>query len=411
MPLLVAMEPTVDTAQLNPPANPPVESAQVDQQPVTATDSTSVDNATNPQQANPQGPPQTAGGGQTAADVDDEPMMVDTDYEAEKLAFLAATPPGPVRSALESMASPADLAAQGIEVPGVTTPPPTSTPAAPVPVTAMPPVPEDDLAPADGKKPRFNNVRAKSDVDVHALAAYKAAEKSGTLGGKDMVTFMADFAPRVAPAAPVAETSPGVVAAPIPEVGTVAAVDAELQRLRDDRYKALELFDFARAAEIEREEDTLRARRDDIRVSEVSQQQQVQQSLAAADETALNRVASMFPDSTNASSSLVAKVSEVYAGWEAAGDPRTKSGNRYLFAYIEAADTLGISPQAAGAPAPSNPSPSVQQTSTSAPVHRPPTAALMASGGSRDIPRAPVSDQLNDYEAEKAAFLGSRRAA
>jgi hypothetical protein len=423
MPQLAAMENTVETAQSNPPANPPVDSSQVVPQPVTATDSTSVDNATNPQQANPQGPPQTVVGGQTAAGVDDEPIMVDADYEAEKAAFLAATPPGPVKSALESMASPADLAAQGIVIPGVTDPAPASTspapPAAqPVPVTATPPVPEDDLTPADGKKPRFNNVRAKSDVDVQALAAYKAAERSGTLGGKDMVQFMADFATKASPAAPVVETPPGVVSPPssqsVPEIGTVAAVDAELQRLRDERYKALELFDFSKAAEIERQEDALRIQREDIRVSEVTQQQEMQQTMAEADSKALTKAAQMFQDATDAKSPLVAKMTEIYQSWEQAGDSRVHAENRYLYAYIEAAEALGIQPQAAGAPVsapPANPSPSVQPSSTPAPVHRPPTAALLASGQSRDIPRAPVSDKLDDYDAEKAAFLASRRAA
>jgi hypothetical protein len=287
-----------------------------------------------------------------------------------------------------------------------------------VPVTATPFVPEDDLTPTDGKLPRFNNVRTKSPVDVQALAAYKAAERSGTLGGKDMVQFMANFANKASPAAPVMETPPGVVYSPspqsVPEIDTVVAVDAELQRLRDERYKALELFDFSKAAEIERQEDALRIQREDIRVSELTQQQQMQQTMAAADEAALNKAAAMFPAATDANSDLVAKMSDVYAAWEAAGDPRAKASNRYLYAYIEAAEALGIQPQAAGAPVsapPANPSLSVQPSSSPAPVHRPPAAALLASGQSRDIPRAPVSDKLDDYDAEKAAFLASRRAA
>lgn len=421
----------MDSSQPTPPANAPVDSAQVQQQPVTAAGSTPVDNATNPP-VNTQGPPQTVVGGQTAAGVDDEPMMMgDAEYEAEKAAFLAATPPGPQKSALEQMASPADLAAQGLPVPGVTdtAPPVASTPPAPTtqsgPVTAVPPVPEDDLAPQDGKLPRFNNVRATDAVDVQALAAFKAAQKSGTLGGKSMVQFMADFAQKAAlgtPAGEATSTPPANVSTPptsstttAPQPGTVAAVDAERQRLREERYKALELFDFAKAAEIERQEDTLRAQREDLRVAEVQQAQQREQSMASADEQALAKAAALFPQAVDGNGALAQKMSEIYAGWEAGGDPRTALGNRYLYAYMEAAEALGITPQASGAAPVSQPvssQTSVQPTtSTPAPVHRPPTAALLASGGARDIPRAPVSEKLDDYEAEKAAFLGLRKAA
>lgn len=398
------MEPPVDSSQ-NQPAAPTEDSSQP-MAPVTATGSTPVDNATHPQPVNPtQGPPQDAAGGQAAAVVDDEPKEMTSydDYEAEKLAFLdAASPPSP--STIPG-ASAADLAAQGLTQDGA---PPTNS--QPVPATADLPVPEDDLEPGQGKLPRFNNVRAVDNIDVMALAAYKAAQKTNTLGGKSMVQFMAEFAgPRGQPSEPVTTPDAFAQVDTTREPTTVAELDARLQALRAERYQLLEGFDFAAAAKIEQQEDALRGMRDGIRESEVSTQIAVQTAFEQADTTALTRVAALFPQSANPADPLVMKCNEIVERWEAEGNALLDQPNRYLYAYTEAAAELGISPSAARAPAPP-----VQTSSTTAPAHRPPVSAILASGGARDIPRAPVSDSYDDYEKEKAALLSgsfARRAA
>jgi len=396
------MEPPVESSQ-NQPAAPTEDSSQL-MAPVTAAGSTPVDNATHPQPVNPtQGPPQSAGGGQAVAVVDDEPKEMTSydDYEAEKLAFLdAASPPSPDTI---PGASAADLAAQGL-------PPTTSQP---VPATADLPVPEDDLEPGHGKLPRFNNVRAVDNIDVMALAAYKAAQKTNTLGGKSMVQFMSEFAtPRAQSYEPdtdgksmmqfmsdfaTPDTAP--TADTTREPTTVAEVDARLQALREERYRLLESFDFAAAAKIEQQEDALRGMRDGIRESEASTQIAVQTAVEQADTTALTRVAALFPQSANPADPLVMKCHEIVGRWEAEGNALLDQPNRYLYAYTEAAAELGIAPSAARV------APPVQTSSTTAPAHRPPVSAILASGGARDIPRAPVSDSYDDYEKEKAALL------
>lgn len=412
------MEPPVESSQ-NQPAAPTEDSSQP-LAPVTAAGSTPVDNATPPQPVNPpQGPPQNVDGGQAVAVVDDEPREIPIfdDYDAEKQAFLDAAPP-PSPSTIPG-ASAADLAAQGLMPDGAppASAPPPPPPSQPVPVTAVPPVPEDDLEPGQGKLPRFNNVRAVDNIDVQALAAYKAAQKSNTLGGKSMVQFMAEFAgPRGQPSEPV--TSPSAAPAqsqPVDttkEPTTVAEVDAHLQALRDERYRLLEGFDFAAAAKIEQQEDALRSKREGIRDSEASSHMAAQTEAQKADTKALATVAEWFPQATNPADPLVAKCNEIVAEWEASGDPMLTKPNRYLLAYTEAAEALGIKP-VSSQPALQSPPP-VQIPSTTAPAHRPPTSAILASGQARDIPRAPVSDSYDDYEKEKAALLGSgfaRRAA
>ncbi len=339
--------------------------------------------------------------------MDDEPKEMTSyeDYDAEKQAFLDAAPP-PSPSTIPG-ASAADLAAQGLTSDGA---PPASAPtppqpSQPVPVTAVPPLPEDDLEPEQGKLPRFNNVRAVDSVDVQALAAYKAAQKTGTLGGKSMVQFMAEFAgPKGQPSESV--TKPADAGQPVDttqEPTTVAEVDAHLQALREKRYQLLEGFDFAEAAKIEQQEDALRSKREGIRDSEASSQLAVQTAVEQADTKALATVAEWFPQATNPADPLVAKCNEIVAEWEASDDPLLSKPNRYLLAYTEAAEALGIKP-VSSQPGTQTPPP-VQIPSTTAPAHRPPTSAILASGGARDIPRAPVSDSLDDYEKEKAALL------
>jgi hypothetical protein len=265
-----------------------------------------------------------------------------------------------------------------------------------VPATADLQVPEDDLEPGQGKLPRFNNVRAVDNIDVMALAAYKAAQKTNTLGGKSMVQFMSEFAtPRAQPSEP--DTAP--TADTTREPTTVAELDARLQALRAERYQLLEGFDFAAAAKIEQQEDALRGMRDGIRESEASTQVAVQTAVEQADTTALTRVAALFPQSANPADPLVMKCHEIVERWEAEGNALLDQPNRYLYAYTEAAAELGIAPSAARV------APPVQTSSTTAPAHRPPVSAILASGGARDIPRAPVSDSYDDYEKEKAALL------
>jgi len=373
--------------------------------PVTAAGSTPVDNATPPQPINPtQGPPQNAAGGQAAAVVDDEPkeMTSFNDYDAEKQAFLDAAPP-PSPSTIPG-ASAADLAAQGLTPDGAPPAAPTTPqPSQPVPVTAVPPLPEDDLEPEQGKLPRFNNVRAVDNIDVQALAAYKAAQKSNTLGGKSMVQFMAEFAgPKGTQNAPPAAASQQLVDI-TQEPTTVAELDAHLQALMDRRYELMDQFEWTKAREIELQENALRSKREGIRDSEASSQIAVQTAVEQADTKALATVAEWFPQAINPADPLVAKCNEIVAAWEASDDPLLSKPNRYLLAYTEAAEALGIKP-VSSQPGTQTPPP-VQIPSTTAPAHRPPTSAILASGQARDIPRAPVSDSLDDYEKEKAALL------
>lgn len=388
--------------------------------PVTAAGSTPVDNATHQQPVNPtQGPSQNVDGGQAGAVVDDEPKEMTSDddgYEAEKLAYLNAAPV-PSSSTIPG-ASAADLAAQGLTPDGVPpaaapTPPP---PSQPVPVTAVPPVPEDDLEPGQGKLPRFNNVRAVDNIDVQALAAYKAAQKSNTLGGKSMVQFMAEFAgPKGKPAEPV--TTP--VDAPSQsqpvdttrEPTTVAEVDAAIDRLITEYHTLGDSFEWGKMEQVLREQKRMERLRETLAVTQLESQHAAQTAAEQADTAALARVASLFPQSANPADPLVAKCNEIVERWEAEGNALLSQPNRYLYAYVEAAAELGIAPAAASAP---QSPPPVQIPSTTAPAHRPPTSAILASGQARDIPRAPVSDSLDDYEKEKAELLrGSfaRRAA
>lgn len=407
------MEP-VESAQTASTSPPPVESAQVGESPnpVTAAGSTPVENATPPQQQT-QGPPQSAEGGQTAAGVDESEV---NDYQRELDQFLSANPPDQSVSSLESMASPADLAAQGIvpkqEEPPATPPvgTPASTPPPVVTTAAVPPVPEDDLEPATGKQPRFNNVRAVDALDVRALSAYKAALKSDTLNGMTMVDFMADFKAKMKPAAP----APTTTTEP-PETGdadaavdrdfsvtpqSVAELDAMILDIIRAKGKKNDAFEWEASTALEIRQKQLENMRAEMVEDERVGKQQQANAIAASDQKALTQVGMLFPQAMNPADPLVAKFSEIVDGWKESGDPRMKLPNRYLYAYMEAADAMGIQPSPAqSAPVTSAP------TSTPAPVNRPPTSAILASGGARDIPRAPVSSNLDDYEAEVQAFL------
>lgn len=409
----------VESAQTQTPPAPPVESAQVEQQtPVTAAGSTPADNATPPQQTT-QGPPQDAGGGQTVAVVDDEPKGEDA-YDKELSEFLSSSSDEPKTSVLEGLASPADLAAQGLPPKTEAQAAPTTTPSTtettqPVPSTAVPPVPEDDLEPGTGKQPRFNNVRAVDPVDVQALAAYKAAQKSGTLGGKNMVQFMADFAAKAgSPGAPQTQqtateptTAPAGEADLNREPSTVAEAEALIDQLITERYRKNDAFEWDEAAALERRQKKVESMLQGLRDNEKQEHSERQTAVQAADQNALNKVATMYPQAVNPADPLVAKFSEIVAGWEESGDPRLNMENRYLYAYMEAAEALQIQPNMT-APAAPAPQPSVQPSSPTPPVNRPPTSAILASGGARDIPRAPVSSNPEDYDTELSAFLGKQ---
>lgn len=400
----------MDSSQIQPAAT--AEDSSQPMAPVTAAGSTPVDNATHQQPVNTQqASPQDVGGGPAVAVVDEEPKddFGLAELDAEEAAFLAATPAADASQGMLKQASAADLAAQGLAPDVVQQQAPAPTPPPPVvpsvPVTATAPVPEDDLEPGQGKRPRFNNVRTVDSVDVQALAAYKAAQKTGTLGGKTMVQFMTEFAgPKGQPSAPV--TTPATAdVTPVDitrEPTTVAEVDAQLRALRDERYRVLnDTFDFAAAAKIEEQEEALRSKREGIREGEQAAQTAAEQ----ADVKALSTVAEWFPQATNPADPLVAKCNEIVAGWEATGNPLLSTPNRCLIAYTEAAAALNIKP-ASIQPTQAAPSP-VPSPSTTAPVNRPPMSAILASGGARDIPRAPVSDDLDTLDQEEQAYLAS----
>lgn len=340
--------------------------------PVTAAAST-ADNATppNPQITAPQETRETEV--TTGAGEDDN----FGNYEAEKAAFLSGKTTNP------APAAPAPAA-------------PTSTPPAnPPQATAQPPQDEDDvpLIGADGRMPKMR-VRTVTPVDVRAIAEFQASQKAGNT--QSFVEFVQERYPVTQ--APPAGGDTGNPADPPP--ATVAAVDAQLKQLKQDRYTAMEEFDFARARQIEEQEEQLREQREELQLQEMqglSEQQQKQQEAAME---YLQKAAQMFPQAVKADDPLVIEARAVLSEWEATGDPRAAHPSANLYCYVEAAHNLGIQP--------STSSPvSQSQSSPPPPVvnRKPPVSAIIAGGSAsttQQIQAAPKS-----YEEEKREFLQS----
>jgi len=296
-------------------------------------------------------------------------------YAERKAALLSKSPPS-----ADNTPAPAEPQAQ-------------TAPPAPA---AVPPTDEDDvpLIGSDGKLPKMR-VRTVTPVDVQAIAEFQASQKAGNK--QSFVEFVQSRFP-AAPAAggddgaPATGTQPAASAEP-----TTATVDAELKALKKQRYEALEGFDFAKAAEIEEQEEALRAKREALTHVEVEQQTAAQQQHEQAITSYLGKAAQMFPQAVKADDPLVLKAGEVLQGWIDGQDPRAGHPSAYLYSYVEAAAELGIAPTAAAAP-------SQIPSSTPSPVHRAPITAIIA-GGNATTTQSRAQVDTRTYEERKADHL------
>lgn len=256
----------------------------------------------------------------------------------------------------------------------------------------MPTIDEDDvpLIGSDGKLPKMR-VRTVTPVDVQAIAEFQASQKAGNK--QSFVEFVQERFPR-AQAGGEAAPEPGQPQPAPTAEPTKATVDEQLKALKKQRYEALEGFDFVKAAEIEEQEEQLRAQRETLGQAEIEQQTEAQRQHEVQVTNYLRTAGQMFPQAVNAEGPLALKAGEVLQGWIDAQDPRANHASAYLYSYVEAAAELGI------APATSSPTPS----STPSPVHRAPITAIIAGGNAT---QTHTRDQVDTrtYEERKAAHL------
>ena len=283
------------------------------------------------------------------------------------------------------------------QAPSAESPQPAAPNPAPPQGAAVPPTDEDEvpLIGSDGKLPKMR-VRTVTPVDVQAIAEFQASQKAGNK--ESFVEFVQKRFP-VAQAAGEASPAPGQsqAAAQFTEP-TSATVDEELKALKKQRYEALEGFDFVKAAEIEEQEEQLRAKRETLTHVEIEQYTEAQRQHEQQVTGYLGKAAQMFPQAVKADDPLVLKAGEVLQGWIDGNDPRAGHPSAYLYSYVEAATELGIQPS--GAPA--NPSPN--QSSTPSPVHRAPISALIA-GGNATTTQSRAQVDTRSYEERKADHL------
>jgi len=253
-------------------------------------------------------------------------------------------------------------------------------------------------------------VRPASPVDVRALSEFNAYEKAG--GTQTMVEYITERygakAAASATAAPDATTTstPAPAAPPsAPADGllkTPAEIDAAAAELKAQKKLALDSFDHDKVVEIDGKLEALADRKLQLVAEEFRSKQEMETRLATSDEESLVAVAKMFPQASKADDPLVAKAGEVLDAWEASGDPLATHPKRYLFAYTEAASQMGLAP---GAPA------SVQTSSPTPPVHRPPPSAIIAGGQAPSSPQAVEAPLTREnYHEQKAKFLAKRAA-
>ena len=315
--------------------------------------------------------------GSTGEGVDESGMS----YAERKAALLSKPAP-----------SAADPAQTAQPAPQASATPNTAT----APAAAMPPTDEDEvpLIGSDGKLPKMR-VRTVTPVDVQAIAEFQASQKAGNK--QSFVEFVQSRFP-AAPASGGDNSTPAGTQPAEPTTPTTATVDEQLKTLKKQRYEALEIFDFTKAAEIEEQEEALRAKREALSQVEVEQQTAQQQQHEQQVTAYLGKAAQMFPQAVKADDPLVLKAGEVLQSWIDGQDPRAGHPSAYLYSYVEAAAELGIAPQ-------SQVNASLNTPSTPSPVHRAPITAVIAGGNATTQSRAQVDTRT--YEERKAAYLAA----
>lgn len=367
---------TTEDASQQQPAEPIVDPSQAVSNPVTAA-VPPADNAT-PPPSNTADPQTQQVPGPTGEGEDELGKTKGfQDYDARKRAFLSA--------------------------PTVQTPAPApQAPPAEAPPTAQPLNDEDEFpsAPVPGQKIPAIKIRPVTPVDVQAMAAFKAAQRAGDT--RSFVEYVQAHYPATgqASASPAegepasGDANPAPAADATPQ--SVSDVDARLKQLKQDRYKAMEEFDFTKAAEIEEQEEALRASRETLLVQQQQTQSEAERVWQEKESAALQKAAAMFPQSVKAGDPLNAKASEIYESWRASNDPRASLPEGSFYAYVDAAAELGIQPAAAGQ------RPVSQTPSSPPPVNRPPASAIIAGGNATTTHFQPDN---RSYAERKADFL------
>ena len=183
---------------------------------------------------------------------------------------------------------------------------------------------------------------------------------------------------------------------------SVEEVDAEIERLINARYDALDNFDPKTAREYELRQKALERQRMELAGLEQFVQSVEQTAFVATWNDSLAKAQSIFPEAGRPGSALEAKAAEIRQQWVDSNHPLAHSPDSAVALYAEAAAALG-QPAASAAP---------PVVTTSPPsIHRPP-AQIIAGGDARTNPnRAPVEVTAENYAQLKAQILGRGRAA
>lgn len=359
-------------------ASPTEVSTQPVDTPVTAAaPSGVVDNATlTSEQIQSTASPQQAADGPTGEGVD-----ALSSY-ADRMAAFLSNPDAPLPGAAVVTTEAAPATAQ------------TQTTAAPV---VPNPDPEDDVPLIkDGVMPKMR-VRTVTPVDVQAVAEFQASQRAGNT--QSLVEFIAErYVPKAAPT-----TTEAVPAVTAPPVDSLAAITAEIEQLEAERDTLNEAFEFDQAKDLKPKIAELRAKERELLTQSKESQSEAVNAQAAAEQEYLVKAAKAFPQSVQADSPLAMQARAIHAQWVADKDPRGQHPSGLYYCYVEAADTLGISPGQV-APAPT------QQPSTPPPVNRPPVSALIAGGDARSQQTRAPALPGKTYQERLAAHLAATSA-
>lgn len=326
-------------------------------------------NAGSPSQ---QGTDGTAGTGDATID----------DYAAQKAAFLAQSPPTEDEPAVPIVQTSEVITQESDDLTDVLTPPAEDGKFAPI------------------------KLRPKTAEGRQLMSEYKAAAAAGY--DKDFSDYVLERkapapAPVVTPAAPAAAdvTNPEATEDQPKVYTSVEEVTAEVKRLRALQAEKNIQFDFAAAAEFQAAADDLLMRLPDIREGLNQATASAAEQAAAQWQESQAKAKTVFPDAGVSGSALETAAAQVRAAWIANNHPLAHATDSALALYAEAAAQIGYSPQSSTPP-----------VASPAPVHRPALSPLIGNFGVPAQPtqatRSVLETPADDYEAEKAAFLGQR---
>lgn len=306
------------------------------------------------------------------------------DYAAQKAAFLAQSPPTEDEPAVEVVQTPEVITQESDDLTDVLTPPAEDGRYAPI------------------------KLRPKTAEGRQLMSEYKAAAAAGY--DKDFSDYVLERkapapAPVVTPAAPApaaADVTNPQTTEDQPKVYTsVEEVTAEVKRLRALQAAKNIQFDFAAAAEFQAAADDLLMRLPDIREGLNQATASAAEQAAAQWQESQAKAKTVFPDAGVSGSALETAAAQVRAAWIANNHPLAHATDSALALYAEAAAQIGYSPQSSTSP-----------VASPAPVHRPALSPLIGNFGVPAQPtqatRSVLETPADDYEAEKAAFLGQR---